>query len=138
MDKVKEVMDAMGVLPKLHLGLKTPKGAVSTGPHTVKFLSEPEGIAGKDFNGKPAKFLRFEVEENGVRMHWRVNILNREGQANYLLERLLAIKVGDERVLEMSKTGMKNYIDIREEGALAMLPEEDEGEDEMPEIQYPE
>src|SRR5579872_6557221 len=104
MEKVKEVMDAMGVLPKLHLGLKTPKGAVSTGPHTVKFLAEPEGISGKDYNGKPAKFLRFEVEENGVRMHWRVNVLNREGQANYLLERLLAIKIGDVRVLEMCKT----------------------------------
>lgn len=130
MEKVKEVMDALGVLPKLHLGLKTPKGAQSTGPHTVKFLSEPDGIAGKDFNGKAAKFLRFEVEENDVRMHWRVNVLNREGQPNYLLERLLAIKVGDIRVLEMVKSGMKNYIDIREVGAETTIPEDDEGEEE--------
>lgn len=135
MEKVKEVMDALGVLPKLHLGNKTPKGAVSTGPHTVKFLGEPEGVAGKDFNGRPAKYLRFEVEEGGVRMHWRVNVLNKEGQPNYLLERLLAIKPGDERVLEMRKTGMKNYIDIREVGAESNVPDEDEGEEDLPEIE---
>src|SRR5687768_11538871 len=109
METVKQVMDSLGVLPKLHLGIKTPKGAVSTGPHTVKFLSEPEPITSKDFAGRPGKYLRFEIEENGLRMHWRVAVLNREGQANYLLERLVAIKPGDERVLEMRKAGMKNY-----------------------------
>lgn len=134
MEKIKEVMDALGVLPKLHLGLKTPKGIVSTGPHTVKFLAEPEGITGKDFQGKSAKLLRFEVEENGLRMHWRVNVLNKEGQANYLLERLLAIQPGDIRVLEMSKAGIKNFIDIREVGAQGALPDEDEGEVELSEI----
>lgn len=46
-------MDSLGVLPRLHLGLKASKGAVSTGPYTVKFLSEPEPITSKDFAGKP-------------------------------------------------------------------------------------
>ncbi len=133
METVKQVMDSLGVLPKLHLGLKTPKGAVSTGPHTVTFLSEPEPITSKDFAGKPGKYLRFEVEENGLRMHWRVAVLNREGQANYLLERLVTIKPGDVRVLEMRKAGMKNYIDIREVGAEASVPDEDEGEEDTPE-----
>ena len=123
-------MDALGVLPKLHLGIKVAGGAPkSTGPHTVTFVGEPEGVAGKDFNGKPSKFLRFEVEENGTRLHWRVNVLNKEGQPNYLLERLLEIKVGDVRVLEMLKTGMKNFIDIRAVGAAANTPDEDEGEE---------
>lgn len=134
MEAVKKVMDSLGVLPKLHLGLKTPRGATSTGPHTVKFLAEPEGVAGKDFMGKPAKFLRFEVEENGIRMHWRVNVLNKEGQANYLLERLLAIKPGDTRILEMSKAGIKNFIDVREVGAPSVMPDEDEGEEDLPDI----
>jgi hypothetical protein len=130
METVKAVMDSLGVLPKLHLGIKTPRGAVSTGPHTVKFIAEPEGITGKDFNGKPAKFLRFEIEENAVHMHWRVNVLNKEGQPNYLLERLLLIKPGDVRILQMSKAGIKNFIDIREVGADSIIPDEDEGEEE--------
>lgn len=133
METVKQVMDSLGVLPRLHLGIKSPKGVTPTGPHTVTFLSEPEGITAKDHNGKPGKYLRFEVEENGLRLHWRVAVLNREGQANYLLERLVALKPGDVRVLEMRKAGMKNYIDIREIGAEASVPEEDEGEiDEEP------
>ena len=132
MEKVKEVMDALNVLPKLHLGLKIKgSGVKSTGPHTVKFLSEPEGITAKDFDGKPTKWLRFEVEENGVRMHWKVRVLNREGEPNYLLEKLLAIQVGDERILEMTKQGAKNYIDVREVDAPGiLLPDDDEGEDD--------
>lgn len=129
MEKVQEVMTALNVLPKLRLGLKKLKGGVkSTGPHTVKFLAEPEGITAKDFEGKPTKWLRFEVEEGGVRLHWKVRVLNREGEANYLLEKLLEIKIGDERVLEMLKQGAKNYIDIRGVGAAANEPDEDEGD----------
>mgnify|MGYP000959131719 FL=1 len=38
--------------------------------------------------------------------------------------------MGDERVLEMTKQGAKNFIDVREVGAPAMIPEEYEGEDD--------
>lgn len=132
MEKVKEVMTAMGVLPKLRLGLKVKGGGVkSTGAHRVKFLSEPEGITKKNFEGKPTKFLRFEIECERVRYHWFVPVLNKEGnEANYLMERLADAKVGDERILEMTKQGAKNYIDVREVDAPATLPEEYEGDEE--------
>lgn len=124
-------MDAMGVLPKLRLGLKLEKGGVkSTGAHRVKFLSEPVGVTKKDFDGKPQKMLRFEVESGGIRYHWYVRVLNREGDANYLLERLAEIKVGDERVLEMRKQGARNFVDIREVDAPPTVPDIDETEDD--------
>ena len=93
MEKVKEVMTSMGVLPKLRLGIKQKGGGVkSTGPHHVKFLSEPEGVTKKNFEGKATKYLRFEVESNSIRFHWFVPVLNREGtDANYLIERLAEV-----------------------------------------------
>lgn len=132
MEKVKEVMTALGVLPKLRLGLKVKGGGVkSTGPHHVRFLSEPEGVTRKNFEGKPTKFLRFEVECEGIRYHWFVSVLNKEGSdANYLMERLSDIQIGDERILEMTKQGAKNYIDVREVDAPATVPEEYEGDEE--------
>lgn len=129
MEKIKEVMSAMGALPKLRLGEKLIGGGVkSYGPKQVKFLAEPEGMT-KKIMGKPQKVLRFEVECGGTRYHWYVQVLNREGQPNYLLERLVEVKAGDERVLEMSKQGAINYIDVREVGEKPRAAEEDEGED---------
>jgi hypothetical protein len=131
METVKTVMKSLGVLPKLRLGIKLKGGGVkSTGTKHVKFLSEPEGITGKNFEGKATKFLRFEVEHNGTRYHWFAAVLNREGQPNYLLERLAEIQIGDERDLEMTKQGARNYIDIRDVNAPATAPEADEGEDD--------
>lgn len=133
MEKVKEVMDALGVLPKLRLGVKVKGGGVkSTGPHHVRFVSEPEGITSKNFEGKPTKYLRFEVEvlPSAVRCHWSVAVLNREGQPNYLLEKLYELQPGDERVLEMTKQGARNFIDVREVGAPSTVPDVDEGEEE--------
>jgi hypothetical protein len=129
MEKVKELMDTLGVLPKLRLGIKLQGGGVrSTGPHLVRFLSEPEGVTKSNHEGKPTKYLRFEVESGGVRQHWYVAVLNREGQPNYLLEKLVTIKPGDQRVLEMLKQGAKNYIDVRETDAPSVAPDDDEGE----------
>src|SRR3990167_136917 len=130
MEIIKAVMKSLGVLPKLRLGTKLKGGGVkSNGAFLVKFLAEPEGQTGKNYEGKPTKFLRFEVEYKGTRYHWFAAVLNREGQPNYLLERLMEIKVGDERILEMTKQGARNYIDIREVNAPATFPEPDEGED---------
>jgi len=129
MEKVKETMAALGALPKLRLGEKLKGGGVkSYGPKEVKFLKEPDGVTIRKA-GKQVKALRFEVEHKKTRYYWYVPVLNQEGQANYLLERTAEIKPGDVRVLEMSKQGAINYIDIREPGAPARAAEEDEGED---------
>jgi len=134
MEKIREVMTSMGALPKLRLGEKLLKGGVkSYGPKTVKFLAEPVGVT-KKIMGKMEKMLRFEVEHEGSRFFWYVRVLNREGEPNYLLERLAEVKVGDERVLEMSKQGMINYVDVREVGEHARAADDDEGEEAV--IQY--
>lgn len=114
MQKIQEIAKALNIVPKLRLGNKVPgKGLESTGPHRVKFIGEPTVVMGKDQQGKPRKELRFIVEENKRQYRWNVPIMNKEGQPNYLIERLLDIEVGDERVLEIRKNGMTNYIDVR-------------------------
>lgn len=133
MEQVKKVMQSMGALPKLRLGEKIKgSGVKSFGPKTVKFLAEPVGVSKKDFSGKQQKMMRFEVEHEGTRYFWYVRVLNQEGEVNYLMERLAEIKVGDERVLEMTKQGARNYVDIRMPGDPLRVPELDEGDEDFP------
>lgn len=117
----------MNILPKLRLGTKLEKGGVqSTGPHLVKFLEEPTTTMGKDEQGKPRKELKFIVEEKGIKMRWQIPVLGKDGQPSYLIERLMNIEIGDERILEMSKHGIKNFIDVRPAGAAPEIPDVDE------------
>lgn len=132
MQKVKELAKALNILPKLRLGEKLPGGGVKpTGPHTVKFLSEPTVVMAKNHEGKPEKQLRFVVEEGGKQYRWNVPILNKEQQPHYLVEQLMDIEVGDERTLEMRKQGARNYIEIRKPGEepRAELPDHEEDEE---------
>lgn len=129
MEKVRELARTLNILPRLQLGIKLDKGGIkTTGPHKVKFLQEPTIVMGKDFEGKPRKEMKFIVESEGVKYTWNVPILNKEGQPNYLIERLMNIEVNDERTLEMKKKGIRNYIDIREEDEDNEPPMEDERE----------
>lgn len=135
MDKITEIAKAIGVLPKLRLSEETTAGGrKSNGPHTVKFLEEPIVVMGKDQAGKPRKELKFKVQENDQQYYWRVPILNKEGQPNYLFERLLDLKVGEERILEMKKVGIRSYIDVSKVGD-EQVDHDDEVEDT---IEYPE
>lgn len=123
-------MDALGVKPKLRLGKKIEKGGMeSFGPMKVKFLAEPEGVTKKNFEGKPAKFLKFLVEYNGKEYHWYAGVLDKDGQPNYLLERTALLEVGFEYILEMKKKGIINYIDIRN---IDGTPIQDEPNDDEP------
>jgi hypothetical protein len=129
MKKVKEIADYYKIAPKLRLGTKLVGGGVkTTGPHKVKFTEEPTVVMGKDDKGQPRKEMKFLVEEKGVIYRWNVPILNKEGQPNYLIERLMNIEVGDERILEMHRERGRNYIDVRLTTDEA--PEEPEEEDE--------
>lgn len=134
--------EQLNVLPKLRLGVQTIKedgkkgGVKSTGAHHVKFLEEPTTTMGRDENGQPRKELKFIVEENGIKFRWQIPILGKDGQPSYLIERLMHIEIGDERILEMSKHGMKNFIDVRPVGAATELPDVDEvPEDDEPVIE---
>ncbi len=131
MEKVKEVAKALNVIPKLRLGNKLAGGGVeSTGAHRVKFIAEPTVVMGNDDQGKPRKELRFVVEENNIQYRWNVPILGKEGQPNYLIERLMHIDIGDERLLEMIKARGRNYIDVRKVDEAPEPPEEEGGEHE--------
>ena len=133
MKNLQILAEKLNVLPKLRLGIKLEKGGVqSTGPHKVKFVEEPTTTMGKDESGKPRQELKFIVEENGIKYRWQTPILGKDGQPSYLIERLLNVEVGDERVLEMRKRGIKNYIDVRMSvDEDSELPEEEEIESEI-------
>src|ERR1700742_2861005 len=129
MKNLKVLAETLNVLPKLRLGIQTIKedgkkgGVKSTGAHRVKFLEEPTTTMGRDENGQPRKELKFIVEENGIKFRWQIPILGKDGQPSYLIERLMNIEIGDERILEMSKHGMKNFIDVRMVDAAPELPD---------------
>lgn len=115
MKKLDELAVKLQILPRLKLGMKLQGGGVkSRGPVHVKFLEEPTIVQGRSFEGKPQEEVRFILEVDGIKCKWNVPVLNRSGEANYLIERLLGVEVGDERILEMVKKGIKNYIDVRE------------------------
>jgi hypothetical protein len=138
MEIIDKVAAKMSVVPKLKLGIRIVKpdgksgGVKSTGSHTVKFLEEPKIIMGKSFEGKPRQEFKFIVEEKGERFRWMVPLTNKEGEPNYLIEKLLKLQVGDVLILEMKKSGANNYIDIHGEN------EESEVPDELPITDYDE
>lgn len=124
--KVQEIAKAMNVVPKLRLGNQLTGGGVEpTGPHRVKFVAEPTVVQGKDDKGNLRKELKFIVEEKEIQYRWNVPILNKEGQPNYLIERLMNVEVGQERVLEMLRVRGRNYIDVRAVDGAPTDPEDD-------------
>ena len=131
MQKVRDIAEAIKLYPRIQLGKKMLGGGVmSTGPHKVKFVEEPMVILGKDHEGNPRKEFKFILEESLTRYRWHVPILNKEGQPNYLVERLMEVEVGDVRILEMKKRGRNNYIDITIPGE----PTDEEIDEKMDEV----
>lgn len=128
MEYIKNLAKTMNIMPKLRLGVKLAGGGVkSTGPHKVKFLEEPTGVTRRNFEGQQTKQLRFLVEENGEKYVWYVSVMNKDNtDANYLIERLMLVKVGEERTLEMKKMGARNFIEISDADGNAIVPDEDD------------
>lgn len=106
----------------------------STGPHHVEFLAEPTIIMGKDDKNVPRKELRFEVQEGGIKYRWQVPILGKDGQPSYLIEKLMHIAVGEERILEMMRNGARNYIDVRTLDEAPDDPPEEADEEKIREL----
>lgn len=118
MEMVKKAVEKLGIVPRLSLAVqKTDEkgkilGVESTGPHRVKFLSEPKSVMGKDIGGRDQQQFHFSVEENGIAKVWSIPLKNKEGEGNYVLAKLMEIEVGDEAILEVKKRGMKNYTSV--------------------------
>ena len=108
-------MEKAGIYPKLRLGLKREGGGVqTTGPHTVKMISD-KIVQGLDREtGKVIEFMKYVVEEDGVEKEYRTRLKNKEtGELNYLVQNLSQVEEGDTVILEMKKMGIKNYIEVR-------------------------
>ncbi len=127
MKVIQEIAKELKIVPKLRLGTKLLAGGVeSSGPHHVKFLEEPTIVTGKDERGKPRRELQFLIEESGIKYRWNVPVLSKEGQPSYLIERLMNVKPGDSRILEMAKYAGRNYIDVRKENEASEEPDDAE------------
>lgn len=124
---IQDIAKELKIVPKLRLGTKLIGGGVeSTGPHHVKFLEEPVVVIGKDEKGKPRRELAFILDEAGIKYRWNVPIMSKENTPSYMIERLMDIKVGDSRILEMAKYNQRNYIDIRKDNEASEAPDDAE------------
>jgi len=125
----------MGIIPRLQLGTKIPGGGVKpTGAHLVKFIGD-KLVTGKDpITKEPRQEVEYLVEKNGTQFRWNVPLYDKKTkQPHYLMERLVGIEEGDEVVLEMKKSGIINYIDVRKVSDSAEPEEEVIQYDEMSE-----
>lgn len=135
MEISKQLMSKAKITPKLRLGVKTEKGAVSTGPHRVKMVGDKIVMGTDSRTGKEIEMVRYTVEENGETKIYDVKVKNKEGQLNYLVQHLSEIPEGGEVILEMKKSGIKNYISVIPVGGSADVETEehdfDYGEEEV-------
>lgn len=124
-------MEQANLYPKLRLGLKKEGGGVqSTGPHTVKMISD-KIIQGLDRDtGKVIEYVKYIVEEDGVQKEYRTRLKHKEtGELNYLIQNLSQVEEGDTVILEMKKMGVKNYIEVRHQDG---TPLTDVEQDDVP------
>ncbi len=110
-----DLMRQANILPKLRLGVKKERGGVeSTGPHTVKMISD-KIVNGLDReSGEVIQYVKYVVEEDGVQKEYRTRLKHKEtGELQYLVQNLSQIEEGETVVLEMKKMGVKNYVEVR-------------------------
>ena len=112
----------MGVIPKLSLGIKLEKGGVqSTGPHLVTFVGA-EHVVGKDWkSGKERREMRIDLMENGRKCFYQFPIRDDKGQPHYLIAKLMEVKAGDQRVLELKSKGAMKFIEVRVPGEVGRV-----------------
>lgn len=111
----KDLMKTAGIFPKLRLGVKQEGGGVkSTGPHTVKMLSDKIVNGLERESGKTIQYVKYIVEEDGEQKEYRTRLKHKEtGELNYLVQNLSQVEEGQTVVLEMKKMGPKNYVEVR-------------------------
>lgn len=125
-------MKKAGILPKLRLGQKLPKGGVqSTGQHRVKIL-EDKIIRKPDPNtGTDIEWVRYFVEENGEKKVYDTKLKDKAGGLSYLVQRFAEIGEGEELILEMKKQGIKNYVEVTPTGHTTSVEVEEDDENEI-------
>lgn len=150
MKKSQELLKNAGILPKLQLATKEEgKAPVSTGSHTVTFLSE-KIVKGKSFEGNAIDIMHYIVEEDGIKKYYPIPIKNSTGELDYRIQRLAEVPEDSEVTLEVKrgKNG-KNFtqiiyekestiseevptIQVGEDDRLDGNTEQDKSDDEVP------
>ena len=113
MQQSKELVKEAGIIPALQLVTKLDGGGTrSTGPHTVKVISE-ERTRGTDFmSGKERDEMKYILEENGEKKYYRVPIENKDGELHYLIQRFAEVEEGEEIILEAKSQGGRTFISL--------------------------
>lgn len=113
----KDILKKANILPKLKLGLKTDRGVATTGKHFVKLIGERLVKTKEYTSGKVIDGVQYIFEENGEQKEYVVPLKNKEDtKPHYFVIGMADIKEGDELVLEMTKAGVKNVINIQKVG----------------------
>lgn len=108
-----EILAKSGLLPKLQLGIKTPKGVKSTGLHRVKVIEDK--IVRKPIReeGDDGFYVRYILQENGESYQYDTRMKQKGGvDPSYFVQAMANVEPGEEITLEMKKAGVKNYIEI--------------------------
>jgi hypothetical protein len=86
-----------------------------TGPHRIKIVSEKMGKGKNGFTGEEQDELQMVVLEGSKQKLWNVAVKGKNGDLNYLIERLMDVEIGDELVVESKKSakGQGYYTDIQ-------------------------
>lgn len=101
-----------GLLPKLRLATKGPRGVTPTGPHNVKIVKD-KIIKKLNVDGKEEHFVRYIFEEAGEKKQYDCHMVAKVGNdPHYLVQALAEVEPGEELILEMKKAGIKNYIEV--------------------------
>lgn len=127
-----ELLSKAGLLPKLHLAVKSPKGVQGTGPHTVVLKGE-KIVKGMDYEkGVAIEKLRYIVSENGEEKQYETRIKSKDtGELSYFVRRMAEIPEGSEVTLEFKRAGMRGYIEITVDGQTEKVDEDESGEESI-------
>ena len=108
-----ELLQRAGIIPKLRLGIKKGGGGViPTGPHRVRLI-EDKIIKDLDKEtGKEIEFMRYILEENGDRKYYQSKVKDKKGELSYFVQRMAEVPENGEVILEMRRSGIKNYIEV--------------------------
>jgi len=109
----RELLKQAGMQPKLRLMRKTENGTVSTGEHTVRLISDKEGVATDAQTGKDYPTIKYLVEENGeLKVYETRKFDKKTGELNYLVKVLAEYPENSIVKMEAKKVGIKNYIQV--------------------------
>lgn len=120
-----EILKASGIVPKLRLGSKLPKGGVKPlGKFHVRLISDKEVVGRDTQTGKEVPMVRYLLDllmpdgKTWEKRIYQTRKINKEtGEVSYLVQRFAELPENSHVVLEMRKIGIKNYVEVTEVGA---------------------